>query len=543
MSSSGRTPVFQPSALSHALPIILGYLPVGFAYGVLAVKAGLCLANAGLMSLIVYAGSAQLIGVEMIGSGAPALSVIATTLVVNLRHVLFSLAVSPHLKGWSRLRVALFATELTDETFSVHALRFNRQQQAPASTLAINAMVHVAWITGSLAGALAGGLVPDVRPLGLDFALPGMFAVLLAGQLGAKPQLVAALAGAGLALTPHPDRRCALRHPGGRGGCSGPGRGDPMDQTDILLTILGMALVTCLPRVLPALLFVGPHPARVVHPLAGPGAPGRARSPAGPVRAALWGPAPCGRGQSVHLGRGRDGALGLEDQGLLRAGAGRHGRGDPGALVPGLVSCHGLPPGIRLGPTPGGRAMSTLRPRPQMAPANLLKILALALVLVSGCGPDPVDRLQATRLDLDPSRTLRQALEGYRCFSRVVWSDYTDAQGRPVGSVTGILNLDCLTGQASQGRVFSAKDRAVLARAGANLCLKLEYTYGPDRPNGALSLMEARLVTMEWVRAAPQADWDLLAEIYAGQPGQAQARAAIDAADYCRSRPAPGSGQ
>jgi len=191
----------EPSAFSQALPVILGYLPVGFAYGVLAVKAGLCLANTGLMSVLVFAGSAQLIGVEMLGAGAPPLSIIVTTLVVNLRHVLFSAALSPYLGTWPKRRVAVMAFELTDETFALHATRFHNQQLSPCKTLAINALTQSAWVAGSLAGALAGGFVPDVRPLGLDFALPAMFAVLLVGQLASRAHVLAAALGAALALT------------------------------------------------------------------------------------------------------------------------------------------------------------------------------------------------------------------------------------------------------------------------------------------------------------------------------------------------------
>jgi 4-azaleucine resistance transporter AzlC len=179
---------------------MLGYLPVGFAYGVLAVKAGLSTANTGLMSVLVFAGSAQLIGVDMIGAGAPPLSVIATTFIVNLRHLLFSAALAPHLSGWPRRRIARFCYQLTDETFALHATRFHNQQQSTAKTLAINAYTQAAWVAGSIAGAVAGGFVPDVRPLGLDFALPAMFAVLLVGQLMTPAHILAALLGGGLAL-------------------------------------------------------------------------------------------------------------------------------------------------------------------------------------------------------------------------------------------------------------------------------------------------------------------------------------------------------
>jgi 4-azaleucine resistance transporter AzlC len=190
----------EPSAFSQALPIVLGYLPVGFAYGVLAVKAGLSVANTGFMSILVFAGSAQLIGVDMLGTGAPPVSVIATTLVVNLRHVLFSAALSPYLGGWPRRRIARFCYQLTDETFALHATRFHNQQRSTTKTLAINMFTQSAWVAGGMAGAVAGSFVPDVKPFGLDFALAAMFAVLLVGQLLSYAHVLAGVLGAAIAL-------------------------------------------------------------------------------------------------------------------------------------------------------------------------------------------------------------------------------------------------------------------------------------------------------------------------------------------------------
>ena len=87
------------SGMWQALPIVLGYVPVGFAYGVLALKAGLPAIPAALMSMIVFAGSAQFIAVGLLAVDAPALTVILTTFVVNLRHLLMSAAMAPDRKS------------------------------------------------------------------------------------------------------------------------------------------------------------------------------------------------------------------------------------------------------------------------------------------------------------------------------------------------------------------------------------------------------------------------------------------------------------
>lgn len=182
--------------VKQALPIVLGYIPVGFAYGVLAQKSGLSLINAVAMSVIVFAGSAQLIGAGLFGAGAGPLAIIATTFVVNLRHLLMSAALAPRLRGWKKWQIALFGYELTDETFALHTVRMARDNPPLAETFGVNITSQLSWVVGSLAGYLAGGQIADVRPVGLDYALPAMFIALLVPQI-VKPVylIMAVLAG------------------------------------------------------------------------------------------------------------------------------------------------------------------------------------------------------------------------------------------------------------------------------------------------------------------------------------------------------------
>lgn len=179
--------------IAQASPVMMGYLPIGFAYGVLAQKAGFSTLNTVLMSLLVYAGSAQFIAVALFAGGAPALSIVATTFVVNLRHLLLSAALSPHLRGWRKGELAAFAYELTDETFAQHAVRASRGPLSKAETFAINLASQVAWIFGSWLGAVAGGLIRDVKPLALDYVLAAMFIALLVLQIRDRVQIGVAL--------------------------------------------------------------------------------------------------------------------------------------------------------------------------------------------------------------------------------------------------------------------------------------------------------------------------------------------------------------
>ena len=181
------------SAFKQALPIVLGYLPVGFAYGVLARKSGISIDNTVIMSLIVFAGSAQFIAVGLIASGASALSVIITTFIVNLRHMLMSAALSPYLKKWSKLEIAGFTFQLTDESFAVHSTRFADGDNHKGETFLINSIAQAAWVGGTVLGIFSSTLINDVKPMGLDYALPAMFIALLIFQIKDKSHVIVGL--------------------------------------------------------------------------------------------------------------------------------------------------------------------------------------------------------------------------------------------------------------------------------------------------------------------------------------------------------------
>ncbi len=185
------------TALKSTFPIAMGYIPVGFAYGVLAQKIDMSFANTLLMSLIVYAGSAQLIGVGLFEAAIAPFSIILTTFIVNLRHVLMSAALSPYMSSWPKRRLALFCFELTDETFALHSRQFPHEDfhnpNAVNKALYINLQAHSFWVLGSWLGFSAGTLIPSVRPFGLDFALPAMFIALLVVQIKNLLHLLIAL--------------------------------------------------------------------------------------------------------------------------------------------------------------------------------------------------------------------------------------------------------------------------------------------------------------------------------------------------------------
>lgn len=182
------------AGFKRGMPIVLGYVPVAFAFGVLAVQNNIPPAFAVCMSVFLFAGSGQFVAASLWGTGAGAASVILMVFVVNLRHLLMSAALAPHLKPLSRLQKFLFGYEMTDETFAVHATAFQQGWALVVPTLyACNLTAHCSWVGGTLLGVLFGSLITDVRPLGLDYALIAMFLALLVPQCRERLHVVVAL--------------------------------------------------------------------------------------------------------------------------------------------------------------------------------------------------------------------------------------------------------------------------------------------------------------------------------------------------------------
>jgi 4-azaleucine resistance transporter AzlC len=111
-------------AMRDMLPLLVGAMPFGIIYGTLAASAGLSAAQAIGMSLLVFAGSAQFIALSLLSGGAGMAVVLLTTLVVNLRHALYSATLQPFVRHLpARWRVPL-AFWLTDEAFAVVQHRY-----------------------------------------------------------------------------------------------------------------------------------------------------------------------------------------------------------------------------------------------------------------------------------------------------------------------------------------------------------------------------------------------------------------------------------
>jgi len=176
-----------------ALSIVLGYLPLGFAYGALASLAGFELSVIVAMSLLVFAGSAQFIAVNMLAAGAGGAAVIATVFLVNLRHLLMSASLSPYLQAYPRRVLPLLAFWLTDENFALACGEFKKNERSYSFMLGLFGTAYAGWVLGGMLGGVFGTFFSSQdAALTMEYALYAMFIFLLVIQATERRLLLAA---------------------------------------------------------------------------------------------------------------------------------------------------------------------------------------------------------------------------------------------------------------------------------------------------------------------------------------------------------------
>jgi 4-azaleucine resistance transporter AzlC len=177
------------------LPIVVGVIPFGMIYGVLALAAGIPPLVAQAMSVVVFAGSAQFIGAQLIGVGTPVGILWLTTFVVNLRHMLYSASLSPYLQHLSNPWKWLLAYLLTDEAYVVAVLNYNDKSQPLAQKhyyfLGAGLTLWSSWQLSTAVGIFLGTQIP--ASWSLDFTLALTFIGMIVPTLTTRPLLATAV--------------------------------------------------------------------------------------------------------------------------------------------------------------------------------------------------------------------------------------------------------------------------------------------------------------------------------------------------------------
>jgi 4-azaleucine resistance transporter AzlC len=176
------------------LPILLGVVPFGVIFGALAVSASIPALEAQSFSLFIFAGSAQFIAVSLIAGAASPFLIILTILVVNLRHLLYSASLAPHVFHLSKLWKIPLSWLLTDEAFIIASARYRKGSPEFAHWyfLGTGFTLWAAWQLSTFLGIALGALIPP--GIGLDFALPLTFMALILPTLTDRPAWAAAFA-------------------------------------------------------------------------------------------------------------------------------------------------------------------------------------------------------------------------------------------------------------------------------------------------------------------------------------------------------------
>lgn len=169
--------------IKDALPIMLGVAAFGISYGVMGVTAGLTGMETLLMSVLVFAGAAQFISLTMLGSGISGLIIIFTTMLINLRHILMSTSLAPHMSKLSLKHQALLAFGLTDESYVLTINRVNTSGYSAVYHAVVSAALYGTWIFSTFIGIAAGAKIPNPLEWGLDFTMAATFLVLLMPRL------------------------------------------------------------------------------------------------------------------------------------------------------------------------------------------------------------------------------------------------------------------------------------------------------------------------------------------------------------------------
>lgn len=182
------------------LPILVGVFPFGMIYSILAHQAGLSSLETQAMSLILFAGSSQLMLVQLAGLKAPIPVMIATGLIINLRHILYSASLAPFTKSLSVTWKVILSYLLTDEAYAVTISHFTKTKKPSKHWYFLGAGLALwcSWQFSTWCGLLLGTQIPS--SWSLDFSLALTFIALLIPMISDRPSVIATITASIIAL-------------------------------------------------------------------------------------------------------------------------------------------------------------------------------------------------------------------------------------------------------------------------------------------------------------------------------------------------------
>lgn len=187
------------AAFPVTVPVLMGYLAIGMAFGLMLQSAGYGVVWAFFMSLTIYAGSGQYLGVSLLATGASLPQVAFLTLMINFRHLVYGLSMLEKFRGMG-VRKLYMMFSLTDETYALlSSARPPEGVEEHDFYFCVALLDHCYWIAGSVIGSLAGAAL-GFDTTGVDFAMTALFLVIAVGQWKAAGSHLPALLGAAATL-------------------------------------------------------------------------------------------------------------------------------------------------------------------------------------------------------------------------------------------------------------------------------------------------------------------------------------------------------
>ncbi|BBW97274.1 AzlC family ABC transporter permease [Geobacillus icigianus] len=177
---AGKMAPFR-QGVQAGVAIAIGYMPIALTFGLLAKTTGLTLAETVLMSVVVFAGASQYIALSLLSVGTGIFEIILTTFVLNLRHFLMSASLNEKAEADALWKKALYAFGITDETFSVAAMKEGTVSASYMFGLIM--MAYGSWVVNSGIGYAVGASLPESLQESMSVALYAMFIGLLVPAL------------------------------------------------------------------------------------------------------------------------------------------------------------------------------------------------------------------------------------------------------------------------------------------------------------------------------------------------------------------------
>jgi len=165
------------TSITYALPIVIGYMPIALAFGLLSKNSLISIRDTSLLSFLVYAGASQFMAIDLISAGVASSSILLATFLLNLRHMMMSASLAVEFKDLPKKYMPLLAFGITDETFSV--ISFNRDKISLYFVIILNTLAFASWNIGTIIGYGIGEILPATLQSSLNVGLYAMFASLL----------------------------------------------------------------------------------------------------------------------------------------------------------------------------------------------------------------------------------------------------------------------------------------------------------------------------------------------------------------------------